>query len=147
MTKPKEKGPDRTAKIVSTLRLWQEDENATIAHTTEVVGKSKNQLVKLLMEIIRHDSIMHHRVQQFMIDSLTTTTITLTPEELGEVWELVEKHIAMERRTIGYGEELTRLCTQLVHKHLLAYLLTDEEKHDKLLTQLEDFKKKIHPYA
>jgi hypothetical protein len=143
----KEKSSDRTAQIVKILQDWQEDENATIAHTTAVIGKSKNQLVKLLMEIIRHDSIMHHRVQQFMVDSLTKTTVTLTPEELGEVWELVEQHITMERRTIGYGEELTKLCNLLVHKHLLSYLLTDEAKHDKLLTQLEDFKKKLHPYA
>ena len=145
--KGKEKGPDRTAKIVETRAAWQEDENATIAHTTMVVGKTKNPLVRLLMEIIRHDSIMHHRVQEFMIDSLTKTPVSLTPEELGDVWELVEQHIAMERRTIGYGEELKKLCNLLVHKHLLDYLLTDEAKHDKLLTQLEDFKKKINPYA
>jgi len=138
---------DRTAKIVATLRTWQEDENATIAQTTAIVGKSKNGLVKLLMEIIRHDSIMHHRVQQFMIDSLTGTPVTLTPEELGEVWELVEQHIAMERKTIGYGEELTKLCNLFVQKHLLTYLLADEEKHDKLLSQLEDFKRKLHPYV
>lgn len=142
-----EKKADRTAKIVATLRKWQEDENATIAQTTAIVGKSNNGLVRLLMEIIRHDSIMHHRVQQFMIDSLTGTPVTLTPEELGEVWELVEQHIAMERKTIGYGEELTKLCNLFVQKHLLTYLLTDEEKHDKLLSQLEDFKRKLHPYV
>jgi bacterioferritin (cytochrome b1) len=142
-----EKKADRTAKIVATLRTWQEDENATVAQTTAIIGKSKNPLVKLLMEIIRNDSIMHHRVQQFMIDSLTGTPVTLTPEELGEVWELVEQHIAMERKTIGYGEELTKLCNLFVQKHLLTYLLTDEEKHDKLLSQLEDFKRKLHPYV
>jgi len=139
--------PNRTEKIVSALHTWQEDENATIAMTTAIVAKSRNPLVKLLMEIIRHDSIMHHRVQQFMIDSLTTTTVTLTPEELGEVWELVEKHIAMERGTIGLGEELTKLCNQFVQKELLAYLLADEAKHDRMLTQLEGFKRKLHPYV
>jgi hypothetical protein len=142
-----EKKGDRTAKTVAILRRWQDDENATIAQMTAIIGKSKNPFVKLLMEIVRNDSIMHHRVQQFMIDTLTEKTVTLTPEELGEIWELVEKHIAMERSTIGYGEELSKLCTLLVQKHLLAYLLTDEAKHDKLLSQLEDFKRKLHPYA
>jgi hypothetical protein len=142
-----EKKPNRTEKTVSLLQTWQEDENATISMTTAIVAKSKNPLVKLLMEIIRHDSIMHHRVQQFMIDSLTKTTVTLTPEELGEIWDLVEKHIKMERATIGLGEELTKLCNQFVQKQLLSYLLADEEKHDKILSQLEDFKRKLHPYV
>jgi hypothetical protein len=142
-----EKKPNRTEKIVSALQTWQEDENATISMTTAIVAKSKNPLVKLLMEIIRHDSIMHHRVQQFMIDSLTKTTVTLTPEELGEIWDLVEQHIKMERATIGLGEELTKLCNQFVQKQLLAYLLADEAKHDQILTQLQDFKRKLHPYV
>lgn len=140
-----EKKPDRTAKTVAILRRWQEDENATIAQMTTIIGKSKNPFVKLLMEIIRSDSIMHHRVEQFMIETLTEKTVTLTPEELGEIWGLIEGHIAMERGTIGYGEELSKLCTLLVHKQLLAYLLTDEAKHDKLLSQLEDFKRKLNP--
>ena len=51
----------------------------------------------------------------------------------------------MERKTIGYGEELTKPCKMFVQKQLLTYLLTDELKHDKLLTQLEDFKKQASP--
>jgi hypothetical protein len=136
-----------TDKVVETLKTWQDVENQTIAHTTAVISASENPLVKLIMEIIRHDSIMHHRVQQFIVESLTTRTITLTPEELGEVWEQVEKHIKMERATIGYGEELMKAATMFVQQELVSYLLTDELKHDKLLTQLETFKKKSYPYA
>jgi hypothetical protein len=134
-------------KVVETLKTWQDIENQTISHTTGVISKSGNPLVKLIMEIIRHDSIMHHRVQQFIIESLTKATITLTPEELGEVWEEVEQHIKLERATIGYGEELMKSCKMFVQQELVSYLLTDELKHDKLLTQLETFKKKSYPYA
>jgi uncharacterized membrane protein len=142
-----EKKKSSTEKVVETLKIWQEVENQTIAHTTSVIAKSGNPLVKLVMEIIRHDSIMHHRVQQFIVESLTTATITLTPEELGEVWELLEQHIKLERATIGYGEELMKSCKMFVQQELVSYLLTDELKHDKLLTQLETFKKKSYPYA
>ncbi|MEW6338983.1 MAG: hypothetical protein ACOY3Y_18725 [Acidobacteriota bacterium] len=144
MTKPKETSTD---KAVDILVRWQDAENRTIAQTTSIIAKSKNPLVKLIMEVIRHDSVMHHRVQQFIVDSLTTKAITLTPEELAEVWDLVEEHVKMERETIGYGEELKKVCKLFVQSQLVSYLLTDEEKHDKMLGQLEQFKNKMYPYA
>ena len=134
-------------KTIDILERWQDAENRTIAQTTKIIGASNNPLVKLVMEIIRHDSVMHHRVQQFVIESLTTRTVTLTPEELAEVWTLVEEHIGMERETIGYGEELKKLCKLFVQSSLITYLLNDEEKHDKLLGQLGDFKRKLYPYG
>lgn len=144
MSKPKETSTD---KAVDILVKWQDAENRTIAQTTSIIAKSKNPLVKLIMEVIRHDSVMHHRVQQFIVDSLTTKAITLTPEELAEIWDLVEEHVKMERETIGYGEELKKVCKLFVQSQLVAYLLTDEEKHDKMLGQLEQFKNKMYPYA
>lgn len=136
-----------TERIVEILEHWQDAENRTVAQTTAIIAKTENPLVKLVMDIIRHDSIMHNRVQQFIVDSLTVKAISLTPEELGQIWEMVEQHIAMERETIGYGEELTKLCKLFVQSHLIGYLLTDENKHEKMLTQLEDFKRKLYPYA
>ncbi|MGE5236525.1 MAG: hypothetical protein ACM3O7_09265 [Acidobacteriota bacterium] len=144
MTQTKKTSVDTT---IEYLQKWQDVENKSIAQTTEIIQKTKNSLVKLFMEIIRHDSIMHHRVQQFMIDSLTTRPVTLTPEELGEIWSLVEEHIRMEKETGALGEDLKKSCTLFVQRELLAYLITDEEKHDKILAQLERFKNKIYPYA
>ena len=34
-----------------------------------------------------------------------------------------------------------------VHKMILDYLTVDEEKHDKLLSSLEEFKKNLYPYG
>jgi len=143
---PKEE-TGRTDRVVELLRRWQKDENDTIAKTTEIIGKTKNPVVQLVMEIIRHDSTMHHRVQQFIIESMTGRTITLTPEELGEIWTLVEEHIRMEKETVGFGEELAKDCKLFVQSHLISYLMADEQKHAMLLQQLEDFKRKLYPYA
>ena len=136
-----------TDQAVALLQRWQEVENAGVAQTTQIISKTQNPLVKLLMEIIRHDSIMHHRVQQFMIESMTTRTITLTPEELAEVWTLIEEHIRLEKETIGLGDELKKVTKLFVQSELLAYLYADESKHDMLLERLEQFKRKLYPYA
>jgi hypothetical protein len=136
-----------TSVLVDLLRKWQEIEDGSIASTTQVIAKTKNPFIRLVMDIIRQDSVLHKKVQQFMIDSLEKEAVSLTPEELGEIWEQVERHAAMEKETIELAEQLRKNCRFFVQRHLLTYLIEDERLHDRLLAQLEDFKRNIYPYA
>lgn len=142
-SKPK----NETSDLIGLLRQWQEIEDGSIASTTQIIEQTKNPFVQLVMEIIRQDSVMHKRVQQFMIDSLEKQAVTLTPEELGDIWESVERHAEMEKETIRLAEQARKNCRLFVQRHLLTYLVEDEELHNRLFTQLEDFKRKIFPYA
>jgi hypothetical protein len=141
------KTAENPEELTAVLKTWQGLETATIEHTTDIIAKTKNPLIQLVMEIIRRDSEMHHRVQQVLLDSLEKQAFTLTPEELGEIWEMVEKHAEMEKATIELAEKARANCRLFVQRHLLTYLLDDEKKHDRLLGQLEDFKRGIYPYA
>src|SRR3990170_2955804 len=100
----------------------------------------------MVMEVIRQDSMMHHRVQQFIIDSLTREAVSLTPEELGEIGQRLEEHEEMERGVVEMAKDLKAKAWTPVHKTLLDYLLTDESKHDRLLGQLGEIKKGMYPY-
>jgi uncharacterized tellurite resistance protein B-like protein len=129
------------------VKRWQELEAGTIAHCTAMMEKTSNPLIRLLMEIIRQDSTMHEKVEQVLLDSLEKEAFHLTPEELGEIWDSVAKHAEMEKETIALAEKARQNCRGFVQRHLLTYLIEDERKHDRLLSQLEDFKRKIYPYA
>lgn len=133
--------------LTAVLKNWQALETATVVHTTEVIAKTKNPLIQLVMEIIRRDSEMHYRVQQVLLDSMERQAFTLTPEELADIWDMVEKHADMEKQTIELAEKALKNCRLFVQRHLLTYLIEDEKKHDRLLGQLEDFKRNIYPYA
>jgi len=128
------------------LRDWQAIETASISGTTEIIAKTQNPLIRLLMEIIRQDSEMHYRVQQVLLDGLEKEAFSLSPEELATIWDLIEKHAEMEKHTIELAEQARKSCRLFVQRHLLTYLIEDEKKHDRLLGQLEDFKKSLHPY-
>jgi uncharacterized tellurite resistance protein B-like protein len=141
------KAAENLEELVGTLKQWQHLEDATIEQTTAIIHKTNNPLIKLLMEIIRQDSAMHRRVQQVMLESLESQAFSLTPEELADIWDLIEKHAEMEKETIALAEKARRNCRLFVQRHLLSYLIDDEQKHDRLLSQLEDFKRKIYPYA
>lgn len=138
---------DNADELVRILRRWQAIEDGAVEATTEVMKRTANPLIRLVMEIIKHDSVMHKHVQQIMIDGLEKEAFSLTPEELSEIWDLVEQHHEHEKETLELAEQARRNCRLFVHRHLLTYLLEDEQKHDRLLAQLEDFKRGIYPYA
>ena len=74
-----------------------------------------------------------------------------------EIQELEEKLAAkdmpdeardkVEREMIELGKEVRDECRFFVQRALLDYLIVDEEKHDKILGDLEKFKKNLYPYA
>jgi rubrerythrin len=146
-TAKKKTGPQKTKEMVDAMRQWQGIERDAIETCSELMEKTDNLLVRQIMEIIRNDSVQHHRVQQFIIDSLTKTPVQLRPEDLAEIWDEIEKHDEVERKTIALGKELAKDCPFFVQKTLLDYLIYDEEKHDMLLGELEKFKKNLYPYA
>jgi len=134
-------GPERQKFTIDVLRQWQGIERDAIETTAQIMEKTDNLLIRQIMEIIRNDSVQHHRVQQFLIDSITRTPVTLSPEDLAEVWGQIEAHDELERQTIELAKELKEQTTEPMHVILLDYLLRDEEKHDTLLMDLDAFKK------
>jgi hypothetical protein len=134
-------------KLLKTLKKWQIIEDQSVESTTKIMAKTKNPIVKHIMEIIRQDSAMHKRIQQLIIDNFEKQVMTLTPEELGDVWEMVDHHIQLERETIRLAEESRKNSKNFLVRYLLGYLMTDERKHNDVLDQMEDIKSGIYPYA
>ncbi|HSO21904.1 MAG TPA: hypothetical protein VLT81_03295 [Chondromyces sp.] len=140
-------GPERLKFTVDVLRQWQGIERDAIETTAQIMEKTDNLLIRQIMEIIRNDSVQHHRVQQFLIDSITKTPVKMSPQDLAEVWGQIEAHDELERQTIALAEELMEQTTEPMHKILLDYLLKDEKKHDSLLGALDKFKKHLSKLA
>lgn len=137
-------------KVVATMHQWQQVENASVAGTGKVIAKTRNQIVRLVMEIIQRDSMLHHRVQDLIASSLETGTISLSPDELSEVWGMIEEHIELEAKTIELAQEALNALQgkkMVVQEYLLNYLLEDETKHNKLLHSLAMIKKGMYPYG
>jgi hypothetical protein len=126
--------------MVKVLREWQGIERQAMSFTAEISEQTESTLIRLIMEIIRHDSHMHHRVQQFLIDSVTKESTTVTREDVAAIWDSIEEHDKVEKQTIRLAEGLKKDAWTPVHKLLLEYLLRSESLHDSLLEQLGEFK-------
>jgi hypothetical protein len=136
--------------IVENMRQWQKIEHDSIVSTGNIIKKTDNPIVQLVMEIIQRDSKMHHRIQGMIAGSLEEKAISLSPDELGGIWDMVEEHIALEKETIRLAKEaLDHLQGKkmVVQEYLLNYLRIDEEKHNEILESLSTIKKGMYPYG
>lgn len=130
-----------TEEYINLLRKWQALERKGIETTAEIMEDTDNLLVRQMMEIIRNDSTQHHRVQQFLIDALTKEYIPIRTEDLAEIHGRIREHNEMEKQTVELAAELKEKTKDPIQQTILEYLITDEEKHVKLLEQLDIIKK------
>jgi len=135
----------RDGKLLNTLYHWQRIERTAIETMDAIRLRTENPAIRQIVEIIRNDSAQHHRVQQFLIDSIAKEAVTISPEELSEIWEQVAAHDEAEKRTIALAKECLGESRSFVHTAILNYLLRDEEKHDHMLRELEVFKRNTNP--
>jgi hypothetical protein len=140
LARQEKKMANKVDNMVKVLRQWQEIERKAMSSTAEISEQTESTLIRLIMDIIRHDSHMHHRVQQFLIDSVTKESVAVTREDVVAIWESIEEHDELEKKTIKLAERLKKDAWTPVHKLLLEYLLRSESLHDSLLEQLGEFK-------
>ena len=135
-------------KLSSTMKRWQKLENAAIAQTARIMEETEHPLIRAVMEVIHNDSQNHYRIQQLIIDSVEKEYINVFVDDMTKAWESIEKHIALEKKTIEMAaESLAALegSKNVVQLYLLDYLKADEEKHDKMLADLGRIQKAMYP--
>lgn len=134
--------------LVSNMRKWQKIEDASVSSTSQIIEKTRNPIVRLVMEIIQRDSQMHYRVQELIADSIESKALYLAPDDLVAVWEMIEHHIEIEKKSVELAQQaIATLKGQqgmVVQQYLINYLLEDEEKHNDLLNRLDDIKRGIY---
>ena len=136
--------------LVTEMRRWQKIEDKAASVTASLIANTTNPLLRLILEIIHRDSMMHYRVQALIADSFTRFPVTLDVEELTEVWDAIEKHLAIEKKMVSNTQQMLEKIKgkkMLIPEYLLNYLLEDEKKHDNLLESLEQVKAGMYPYS
>ncbi len=137
---------EKKGRFLADLDKWQKMESTSARTCTEVQKRTENPLIKMVAEIIRRDSETHIEVLELIKNSLTKQALHLTPDELQEIWDLVDGYHKIEQKSVDIAQQAIRDSRLFAIRHLLTYLLEDEAKHLKLLNQLDDFKRNLFPY-
>jgi hypothetical protein len=136
-------------KTLKLMKRWQKIEKAAVRQTALIQEKTTHPLLLMVAEIIHNDSQMHYRVQELIADSLEKEQINIDPRQISKVWTLVQEHIELEKKTIKLANQSLKALEGTKHpiqQYLLEYLKMDEEKHDKMLENLDLIKRKMYPY-
>ncbi len=141
---------EKLENLISNLKRWQKIEDASIDLAEESMSRIQNPLVRSVFQILKHDSEMHRTLQQLVIDSLESESISLTPEDVGAIDDAITRHDEVEKNVVQLAQytldDLSGSGYQ-IQKFLLGYLLDDEKKHDKLLENLKSVKSSLYPYG
>ena len=135
------KTTESSKKFLEIIKEWQKLEDDTMNHAENLMHKTGNRLIKLTMEMIKHDSQKHKEMQQMLIDSLTKEALILSPDDLAVISDGLNKHLAAEARSLELADEALQNSEQFVTKYILSYLIADEQKHHSLLGKLNELKR------
>jgi hypothetical protein len=134
-------------KLVNLMNEWLNLEDQTISLSENLMKKSSNPFVKVIMEIIKHDSQKHKIMQRFVIDALTREAVHLTPQELIPIADVLEKHIQAEAKSMGLANACATESRNYFVDFIVNSLTDDEIKHHNMLKTLDHIKSAVYPYG
>lgn len=141
MKKPAEKSDE----FLGLLTDWQIVEDKTIACAEETINGARNPLVRMVMEVIKHDSEKHKIILQLIRDTITTEAMRLGPDELASLSDTLNRHMEMEAGALALADEAYRKSELFSTRFLLSILMADEAKHHAILKQLDELKRASIP--
>src|SRR3990172_9435935 len=115
------KRPVETSKeFVKVMKEWQKLEDDTIWYADDLMKKTSNRLIKMTMEMIKHDSQKHKAMQQLLIDSVTKTPFILSPDDLAALANGLNKHLAAEAKSLELADEALMRSELFVTRYILS---------------------------
>lgn len=136
-----------TEELAKIMKDWYSLEDETISLADNLIKKSHNGFIKVIMEMIKRDSEKHKVMQEFVIDHLTKTGMELAPQDLIPLADVLEKHTQAEAKSMGLANNALTKSKDFFSNFMVSYLLADEVKHHEMLTRLEQIKGQVYPYG
>jgi rubrerythrin len=132
---------DDTDRLCEALENWMDLEDETIKQAEKTLKKTKNKLVKMTMEMIKNDSLKHKAMQKLLLESLTKEALVLTPDDLVDLSEGLNQHLAAEAKSLEVADAALNNSKLFTTRYILSYLIADEQKHHALLSKLNELKR------
>jgi len=133
--------------LAKIMKDWKNLEDETISLAENLMTKSNNDFVKVIMEMIKRDSEKHKIMQQFAIDHLTKKAMEIAPQDLIPLGDVLEKHLHAEAKSMGLANVAIIKSKDFFTNFIVSYLMADEIKHHEMLTKLDQVKGAVYPYG
>ncbi len=136
----KEKRAALDRELLKLLKKWVGIEDQTVKSCAAILNKAKNPIIATLTAAIRNDSEKHKTILQMVIDGMTQNGFVLSPDDLAGVASLLNKHVALEQKSIETATAALELSHDPIITQMLKLILEDEKKHKKMASQMNELK-------
>jgi rubrerythrin len=131
--------PENRKKFEELVNRWIRLEENTINEANNLIGNSKNPMVRAVIDLLKIDSEKHRHILQAIQQSLNST-VTFSTDDLKVVDTFVENHMTLEKNAIETAEQALAMSSLPIPRLLLSHLLEDEKSHDAYMSELNDIK-------
>jgi hypothetical protein len=121
------------------IERWVGIEENSITTADDLIGQSKNPLLKSMIEIIKLDSEKHKRILE-AIKLNFDSAISFSTDDLKIVDSLVERHASVEKHAVETAEQALEMSSLPIARLLLEHMLQDEKSHDAYVQELNELK-------
>jgi len=122
-------------KLKSMVNQLIKTEEEVVELTEKAIDKAENAAIKYLLQGIQHDSRKHADFGRAALEILTFKTIVGTKERK-EVWDLLKKHIDLEKKHREFVAEIKYLTKTPALQYIFEQIWEDEKKHHMILETL-----------
>ena len=136
---------ENSGEFFDVLTEWQIIEDRTIASADELSGKANNPIVKMAMEMIKHESERHKIILQMIRDTMISESMHISPDELASLSDMLNRHMEMEAKSLALADDAYRNSGLFSTRFLLSILLADEAKHHGMINLLNELKRASVP--
>jgi rubrerythrin len=112
------------------------DERITVNHLGETIKKTKNNVIKILMQIMLIDSLKHAKVLEIILSILKTPKIESS--EISEVSEHLKTHVEEEKFMMENFENMVDKVEDQKIRFLLENIITDEKRHHNIVERIAE---------
>jgi rubrerythrin len=117
------------------IKQQKEFEEKTAKSLTPIYEQAQNPLIKTLIHSLILDTMKHAEIYQMLLDLNTTALVGKESEELGE--KEIAKHLKEEAFMLKQTAEISKTIKDKHIKEILTNIMEDEEKHHRILIQLQ----------
>ncbi len=134
MKRPAEKSED----FLNLMVDWQATEYQIIEYAGRQAPKTKNPLIKTMLQTMELEARKRCLVQQMIIESIKKESVNLDPEDLQALSGHLNHQIEAEEKALPLAEAALKQCELFMPRFLLSYLVDELKKENGLLRQFED---------
>jgi rubrerythrin len=112
------------------------DESAAVNHLSKTIKKTKNNVIKILMQILLIDSLKHGKILEIILSILNIPK--LESSEIGEVVQNLKEHVEEEKMMMENFENLVDTVEDQRVRFLLENITTDEKRHHNIVERITE---------